>query len=121
MGLRTIPSTMNHSAMQAIILSSLLLLLRRQHQPQPIPGPRRQVLDMQPKEQAQEIEMVIDPVCLVHGMPWSANPPHWAGKCMFCCLCFKELKSTADCNSLSDGSYEDVCIECAQKEAVDVR
>jgi hypothetical protein len=59
---------------------------------------------------------LIDLVCLMHGQPWSANPPHWAGKCLICQLCFKVLDSTADCNSLPDGSYEDVCIECARKE-----
>lgn len=62
------------------------------------------------------IPTYIDPVCLLHGKRQSENPPHWAGKCLFCCLCFKELKSTADCKSLPDGSYEDVCLECAALE-----
>lgn len=58
----------------------------------------------------------IDPVCLIHGQPWSANPPHWAGRCIYCCLCFTVLNSTAECNSLPDGGYEDVCLECAREE-----
>lgn len=62
------------------------------------------------------IATTIDPVCLSHGVPWSQNPPHWAGKCLMCQLCFKVLNSTADCNSLGDGSYEDVCRECAAAE-----
>jgi hypothetical protein len=58
----------------------------------------------------------IDPVCLAHGKPWSENPPHWAGRCLYCCLCFEVLNSTAECNSLPDGVYEDVCIKCAREE-----
>lgn len=61
-------------------------------------------------------EPTIDPVCLSHGVPWSANPPHWAGKCLICQLCFKVLNSTADCNPLENGSYEDVYITCASEE-----
>jgi hypothetical protein len=59
---------------------------------------------------------LIDPVCLTHGVPCSVNPPHWAGRCLICQLCFKVLNSTAECNSLPDGSYEDVCVECAAEE-----
>lgn len=66
-----------------------------------------------------EGDRAIDPVCLSHGVPWSQNPPHWAGKCLVCQLCFKVLGGTDECNSLGDGSYEDVCIECARKEQED--
>lgn len=58
----------------------------------------------------------IDPVCLAHGLPWSANPPHWAGKCLVCALCFTVLNCTADCNPIGDGKFEDVCVECAKEE-----
>lgn len=59
---------------------------------------------------------LIDPVCLSHGLPWSANPPHWAGKCMVCCLCFKVLNSLDEMNPLGEGRFEDVCLECAAGE-----
>lgn len=62
--------------------------------------------------------MDLDPVCLMHGKRQSENPPHWAGRCLYCCLCFKVLMDTADCNSLPDGSYEDVCVDCANQESV---
>ena len=58
----------------------------------------------------------IDPVCLIHGKKWSENPPHWAGKCMYCCLCFKVLNSLKECNLLPNGSYEDICLDCAKIE-----
>jgi hypothetical protein len=59
----------------------------------------------------------IDLVCLMHGVSWSANPPHWAGKCLICALCFEVLNSTADCNPLPNGRYEDICVACAAEEA----
>lgn len=74
-----------------------------------------------PETHADEIQiegLEIDPVCLIHGKRRSENPPHWAGRCMFCCLCFKELKSTDECMSLPDGSYEDVCKECGTNEKI---
>lgn len=63
-----------------------------------------------------QIKLDIDPVCLIHGKKQSENPPHWAGRCLFCCLCFKELESILDCMSTSDGGYEDICIECGHLE-----
>jgi hypothetical protein len=50
----------------------------------------------------------IDPVCLIHGKPWSENPPHWAGRCMYCCLCFKEFKSLEEMYLRPDGFREDI-------------
>lgn len=56
-------------------------------------------------------------VCLMHGVPHSQNPPHWAGYCLYCVLCFKELRSLDDCFK-SGESYEDICHECAVYEAL---
>lgn len=54
----------------------------------------------------------IDPVCFLHGKRWSE---HEGGRCLYCCLCFKAL-TPEECNTLPDGSKEDVCIECAELE-----
>ena len=74
-----------------------------------------------PENRGDEIQIEgidIDPVCLLHGKRRSENPPHWAGRCLFCCICFKELKSTSDCMSTLDGGYEDVCLECGHEEQI---
>lgn len=50
-----------------------------------------------------------DPVCLFHGLPRSKH------FCLYCCLCYKDL-TVEECNTLPDGTKEDVCVECAQEE-----
>jgi hypothetical protein len=64
---------------------------------------------------------LIDPVCFTHGLPWSTNPPHWAGRCLVCVLCFKVLSSTNDCNPIGDGKFEDVCVKCAEAEKLTIK
>lgn len=59
---------------------------------------------------------IIDPVCLAHGKPWSANPPHWAGSCVYCCLCFKVFNNLEEMHLLPNGMREDVCHECYEEE-----
>lgn len=53
----------------------------------------------------------IDPVCIMHGKRWSQHD------CLYCCICFKDL-TIEECHELSDGTKEDVCNECAAKEAL---
>lgn len=56
----------------------------------------------------------MDPTCSLHGIPWSQHPE---GRCLYCCLCFKTL-TYETCHLLPDGTREDVCDECAEKEAM---
>jgi hypothetical protein len=51
----------------------------------------------------------IDPVCLLHGKKMSEHT------CLYCCLCFKDL-TPGTCHVRDDGTKEDVCEECAERE-----
>ena len=53
---------------------------------------------------------VIDPVCAFHGLRRSKH------FCLYCCLCFKIL-TVDECYISSDGTKEDVCMDCAVEEA----
>lgn len=53
---------------------------------------------------------MIDPTCLTHGLPKST---HW---CVQCVICFKDLKSEADCHRNENGELEDICENCAELE-----
>jgi hypothetical protein len=48
-------------------------------------------------------------ICTMHGRKLSEH------LCLFCCLCFKDL-TVEQCHTLPDGTKEDVCNECAEKE-----
>lgn len=50
-----------------------------------------------------------DPVCALHGLRYSEH------RCLYCCLCFRDLTPDG-CTVLPDGSKEDVCAPCAEKE-----
>lgn len=58
--------------------------------------------------------MSFDPVCWPHG---KRRSEHEGGRCLYCCLCFKPLTPN-ECHTLPDGFKEDVCEDCAEKEAV---
>jgi hypothetical protein len=53
---------------------------------------------------------MIDPVCLMHGRKMSEHD------CLYCCLCFCPL-TPDECHVTEDGIKEDVCNDCAIKEA----
>ena len=53
---------------------------------------------------------VIDPVCLFHGKRKSEH------ECIVCCICYRTL-TFEECHVMPDGEREDVCNECAAKEA----
>jgi hypothetical protein len=53
-----------------------------------------------------------DPVCAIHGLPWSE---HDGGRCLYCCICFKPL-TPDECAEDSDGQAWDVCKgRCAEE------
>lgn len=54
-----------------------------------------------------------EPVCLIHGLAWRE---HAGGRCLFCCLCFREL-TVEECHVQADGTRIDVCDDCAAKES----
>lgn len=57
----------------------------------------------------------IDPVCLIHGKPWSE---HKDGRCLYCCICFSPLEPD-ECAVDTDGVKWDVCKgECAREAGV---
>lgn len=55
----------------------------------------------------------LDPVCLVHGKRLSEH------RCLYCCLCFRSLEPD-ECAYRPDGTREDVCLPCAEKEAATI-
>lgn len=55
------------------------------------------------------IPALVDPVCLVHGLPLSQH------NCLYCCLCYMTM-TPEECNVTEDGSREDVCVPCATAE-----
>lgn len=57
---------------------------------------------------------MIDPVCLLHGKKASEH------NCLYCCLCYCDL-TPETCHVLEDGTKEDVCNECAEKEAAHMK
>ena len=57
---------------------------------------------------------VIDPVCLIHGKKWSEHP---FGRCLYCCVCFKELDPET-CWVDDAGEKWDLCLECGNVGAV---
>ncbi len=58
--------------------------------------------------------MATDWVCTMHGKKMSEHV------CLYCCICFKDLTEET-CRVLPDGSKEDVCNECADKEEQVIR
>jgi hypothetical protein len=56
----------------------------------------------------------MDPYCAIHGKRWSEHP---GGRCLYCCLCFRPL-TPEECHVLPDGTREDVCVPCAEAEAL---
>lgn len=55
---------------------------------------------------------MIDPVCLLHGKPWSQ---HQLGRCLYCCICFKEL-TPETCWVDDMGQKWDMCEECGERK-----
>ena len=53
-----------------------------------------------------------EPVCLMHGIPWRL---HELGRCLYCCLCFREL-TVEECHLQPDGVRIDVCNDCVALE-----
>jgi hypothetical protein len=62
--------------------------------------------------------MAIDPVCAIHGKRWSE---HEGGRCLYCCICFKEL-TPDECVVDISGQKWDVCRgACAIEAGIDER
>lgn len=54
-------------------------------------------------------DMVIDPVCIIHGRKFSEHD------CLYCCMCFKPL-TPEQCMYDDDGIQWDVCVDCNEME-----
>lgn len=56
-----------------------------------------------------------DPVCAIHGKPFSA---HEGGRCLYCCICFAPLNPEL-CAEDSTGQKWDACKgKCAEEAGI---